>query len=237
MTKVTVCVVSLNCLSFLKKCIQKLKKSTSISIEIIVLDLGNDGTCEWCKEEGIQVFRKKLPFYFAQSNNFLVSKAKSDLILFLNPDTEQQKNFLEKMLIEMEKYEADIVRCKLLFPNGRIQHAGIVCEGYGLPRHIGYGDSNFKHYSMSYEVEGVTAACMLIKKKVFKKIGGFDKGFKNGYEDVDLCMKATRKGYKIRYCGKANVIHHEGAVMGTEGKERTSLEFLAHNKNYLLQKY
>ena len=237
-TKVTVCVASLNCLPFLKGCIQKLTKATSISIEILILDLGSDGTYEWCKEKGITVFRKKLPFYFSQSNNFLVSKSSSNLILFLNPDTEPQKKFLEKMIDEMEKYDAGIVGCKLLFPNGRIQHAGVEWkQGDELPSHIGYNDLDYKHYSMSYESDGVTAACMLIKKDLFKKLKGFDEGFKNGYEDVDLCLRAVEEGAIIRYCGKGRVIHHEGAVMGIDGKERTSLQFFEKNKKYLLSKH
>lgn len=237
--QVTVCITTLNCFSLFKKCIEKLIKSTSIPFDILVLDLGNDETYNWCQNQKITVFKKKLPYYFAQSNNFLASKVKTDLILFLNPDTEPQKNFIELMLKDIENKNADIVGCKLLFPDGKIQHAGITWKEYNyeLPRHIGYDDFNLQHYSNSYLVEGVTAACMLIKKKIFKKLKGFDKTFKNGYEDVDLCRRATMTKLKIWYCGKATVIHHEGATMGVDGKQRTSLQFFEHNKQLLLQKY
>lgn len=240
---VSVCIPSLNTLGYLKDCIAALKKSTKVPIEILVLDLGDDGTFEWCKKHKIQVWKKSLPFYFAQSNNFLAQKARGDVLLFLNPDTIPQQGFLEAMLEDMDKEEAAIEGCLITYPNNIVQHAGITWRGIyphlrDLPEHIRYmREGDMKENFKSCDVKAITGACLLIKKHVFFNLGMFDEQFRNCYEDVDLCIKATTAGYRIRYCGKAKILHYVSGSKGTDGKSSTSGEYMEEAKQRLFAKY
>ena len=71
-----------------------------------------------------------------------------------------------------------------------------------------------------------------------RKLGGFDEKFKNGYEDVDLCLRAKRKfGMKVMWCGRSEVTHYQGSTGGTSGSTPTSLEFIDENQEYLNKKW
>lgn len=240
---VSVLIPSLNTLGFLKDCVKALKKSTKVPIEILVLDLGDDGTYEWCTKNKIKAWKHSLPFYFAQSNNFLADKASGDILLFLNPDTIPQKGFIEAMLTEVDEENADIVGCLLTYPNLSVQHGGITWKNFypdarSLPEHIGYEKPfDAKELHERYNVKAITGACMLVKQHVFEALGKFDEQFRNCYEDVDLCIKANVSGYKIRYTGKGHVIHYVSGSKGTTGKARTSGEFMDESIKKLLAKY
>lgn len=240
---VSVLIPSLNTLNFLKDCIKALKKSTKVPIEILVLDLGDDGTYEWCFKNGIKVWKKAMPSYFAQSNNFLAEKATGDLILFLNSDTVPKPGFLEAMMEQVDKEGADIVGCLMIYPNNIVQHAGITWRGFyptstDLPDHVGYEkpiDTTELH--KTYDTKAVTGSCLLIKKHVFNAVGHFDEQFRNCYEDVDLCIKARTAGYKIRYTGKGKVIHYVSGSKGTDGKSQTTGQFQKEAVDRLVAKY
>lgn len=240
---VSVLIPSLNTLGFLKDCIKALKKSTNIPLEILVLDLGDDGTYEWCSKNGIKVWKHAMPFYFAQSNNYLADKATGDILLFLNSDTIPQKGFLEAMLEQMDNKRGDLVGCLMIYPNNTVQHAGIQWRNFypswnDLPDHIGYEDTldNPKIHT-DYDVKAITGSCLLIKKHIFEAIGKFDEQFRNCYEDVDLAIKAHVSGYKVRYTGKGRVIHYVSGSKGTDGKSRTSGQFMDESAKKLLLKY
>src|SRR3990167_1351531 len=180
--EVSVLIPTLNTKKFLIQCIKYLQKSTKIPLEIIVLDLGNDGTYKWCRKNKIRVFKKYLPSYFAQSCNFLARKATKDFLLFLNPDTIPQESFLDKMIQRFNSPAVVVVGCKLLYPrfseqNGNIQHAGVEWKSEyptpdHLPEHIGYLE-NSSFYWEDYEAKAVTGSCMLVSRECFNKVGGF----------------------------------------------------------------
>ena len=234
---ISVLIASLDNIKYLRDCIRITKKNTKLDIEFLVLDLGDDGTDLWCEKNHIKVYRHDLPFYYAQSNNFLASKAKGDYLLFLNPDTLPEPKFLEYMLEQMT--EGDIVGARLMYPNGTIQATEISWDKQEeLPGDRNYGKRMIPELLESKDVTAVCGACMLIKRDVFKKLGGFDEKFKNGYEDVDLCLTASKKNYKVRYAGRAEVYHYHGKTGGTEQNPiPTSLEFLDDNLKYLRKKW
>lgn len=240
---ISVCIPSLNTLGYLKDCIRALKKSTKLPVEILVLDLGDDGTYEWCYKNGIKVWKKSMPFYFAQSNNLLASKANGELLLFLNSDTVPKPGFLEAMLEQIDEEGADIVGCLMIYPNNIVQHAGIQWKGFyptinDLPDHVGYEKPiDTPKIHGTYDTKAITGSCLLIKKHVFNALGYFDEQFRNCYEDVDLCIKARAAGYKIRYTGKGRVVHYVSGSRGTDGKSMTTGQFQKEAVNKLLDKY
>jgi cellulose synthase/poly-beta-1,6-N-acetylglucosamine synthase-like glycosyltransferase len=105
------------------------------------------------------------------------------------------------------------VGAKLLFPDDTIQHAGIVISQTLAPRHVysGFPASN-PAVNKSREFQIVTAACALIGTETFRRFGGFDPAFLNGYEDIDLCLRLRRDGLKIHYCHESVLYHLESAT-------------------------
>jgi GT2 family glycosyltransferase len=237
--KVSILIASLDNIKYLRDCINLVKKNTQVPVEFIVLDLGDDGTDLWCEKNGIQCIRHEMPFYYSQSNNLLASKATGDYLLFLNPDTLPLPKFLEYMLQEMEGARADIVGTRLMYPNGTVQVSTIIwdeqVEHPGDPNALQRMNPELL---VSKDALAVCGACMLVKKKSFIKIGGFDEKFRNGYEDVDLCLTAKKKGYIVRYCGKAEVTHYHGKSGGTQQNPiPTSMEFFEDNTKLLKKKW
>jgi hypothetical protein len=108
----------------------------------------------------------------------------------------------------------------LLYPNGTVQHAGVVICQDGLPRHIYQGfPGHHPAVNRSREFQAVTAACVLIRRDAFERVGGFDSAYRNCLEDVDLCLRLGELGYGIRYCHEAVLIHYESVTRGRRSPE------------------
>jgi GT2 family glycosyltransferase len=138
-------------------------------------------------------------------------EATGNYILFLNNDTWVTKTWLDKLVKPMEKDgEIGIVGSKLLYPNEKIQHAGVELGLWGHPFHRGLNlDKNNTIVSEARDVFAVTGACLLIKKAIFQRVSGFDESYVYGLEDIDLCLKVRKEGYKILYVPDCVVYHHE----------------------------
>jgi hypothetical protein len=105
---------------------------------------------------------------------------------------------------------AAAVGSKLLYPNKTIQHAGVVIRYDRWPRHVYTGfPADHPAVNKSRRFQSVTAASILIRRPVFKEVGGFDTVFMNGYEDVDLCLRLGLRGYEVHYCHHSVLYHLE----------------------------
>lgn len=235
---ISILIASLDNIKYLRDCVKQVRRYVKQEYEIIVLDLGDDGTDLWCEKEGIKCIRHDMPFYYSQSNNLLAKSAKGEYLLFLNPDTLPNKGFLDEMLKQFSK-EVGIVGARLMYPNGIVQASAI--EWDEQDQHPGdryYLSRMEPELLQSKECLAVSGACLLIKKNLFKKIGGFDEKFKNGYEDVDLCLSVAKEGKTVRYCGAAEVTHYHGKAGGTRNNPiPTALEHLEDNLKRLRMKW
>ncbi len=185
---------------------------------IVVDDASTDNTPAVLASFGprIRVARHAANRGFAASCNTGAALANCEYILFLNNDTIPQPGWLAAL----ERYakdhpEAAVVGAKLLYPNNTIQHAGVaICQDH-YPRHIYTGfPADHAAVSKSRRFQIVTAACMLLRRILFKKAGGFDTGFRNGFEDVDLCLRLGERGHQIHYCAESVVRHLESVSPG-----------------------
>ncbi len=211
---VSIVILTYNKLGYTKQCLKALQKNTPKQYlnDVVVVDNGStDGTQQYLKSlEWVQLIANRDNLGFAKACNQGAEKAVGDVLVFLNNDTEVQKNWLEPMLSTLKDKKVAIAGSKLLFPDGLIQHAGVVIASDHIPRHIYYRDGADKLYvNKQRNFKAVTAACMAIKKNIFEEVGGFSKEYINGMEDIDLCLKVFHKGYKIMYCPKSVIIHHE----------------------------
>jgi O-antigen biosynthesis protein len=156
------------------------------------------------------------PFNYSAMNNAAARECATPLLLFLNDDTRViAPEWLEAMVELGARAGTGAVGAKLLYPDGRIQHAGVVL---GLFNHCGHAfrglDGSARHYfdlpDVIRNVSAVTGACMLLRASVFWEAGGFDETrFPIAFNDVDLCLRLGKLGYRVLYTPHASLYHDE----------------------------
>lgn len=211
-------------LCVLENCIRSIQQlSTYSNFEIIVVD-GYDipkTTLEKIADANVHLVRSAEPFNFSARINRGAAKAKGEILLLLNDDIEViTPDWLESMLELAQQKEIGAVGAKLFFPNGKIQHVGVMIlagnPGHAFRnfegKHPGYFCSNI----VNRNYLAVTAACLMIRQKVFQDLGGFDEDFPLNYNDVDFCLKTHKAGYRNVVTPYAQLIHYE-SVSRDEG--------------------
>jgi GT2 family glycosyltransferase len=166
------------------------------------------------------LFEDELPYNFSTINNLAVERAQGELLCFLNDDTEViAADWLSTMTGHVLRDRVGAVGAMLLYPNGRIQHAGVVLGAGGVAAHAyrsmpgeirGYHDRAV----IDQDVSCVTAACMLVRRDAFSKVGGFDEAFAIAFNDVDLCLRLREAGWRIVLAPGAQLYHKESASIG-----------------------
>jgi GT2 family glycosyltransferase len=154
-------------------------------------------------------------------------------VLLLNSDIIiTNKDWLGKLV---EVAESDkrigIVGCKLVYPDGKIQHAGVLA---GIaPRCRGRAESDHGQYDLIEDMDAVVFAASLIKIAVINKIGMLDGNFMMGLEDTDYCIMARNSGFRVVYDGKVKLTHLEGSTTtSSKYKSVQDTMFCAHQRNY-----
>ena len=217
--KCSIIIPVFNQVEYTKQCIETLYKNTPKSLfEIIVVDNNSsDGTKEFlCGiKEKIKVISNPGNLGFAKACNQGAKEASGRYLIFLNNDTVPLPGWLEEMVDSANSdIDAGIVGSRLLYPDGTIQHAGI---GFinGIPDHPFRNlPADHPEANVPKELDMVTGACLLIRRDLFFECSGFDEQYKNGVEDIDLCLKVRLKGYKVIYNPKSTLYHYEGRTPG-----------------------
>jgi len=218
---VSIIIPAWNKWDYTRRCLASLAEHTGgVAHEIVVVD--NASTDETAAAlplvPGVRVHRNAENLGFARACNQGAALARAPYLLFLNNDTEALPGWLPPLVRTLERMpDVAMVGSKLLFPDGTLQHAGVVVA-YAAPLPI----SPFHAYyrkppgvsTQPLEVNAVTAACMLVRAEVFRALGAFDEGYRNGYEDVDLCLKVREAGHRIVYTPESVLYHHESVTEG-----------------------
>lgn len=209
----------------LEQCMQTIQEKTTYQqYEIIIID--NESTEPETRRylDSIagkcRVFSYEGGFNFAKINNFGATQAHGEYLLFLNNDVEVLRpDWLTAMLEHAQRPEVGAVGAKLLYPDGRIQHAGVVVGIGGGTGHAfrlwpgdDVGEPRLAHIIRN--CSAVTAACMMVPRRVFDEVGGFDERFRVAFSDVDFCLRIRERGYLIVYTPFALLYHYEGASRG-----------------------
>jgi len=216
-------------LELLECCIGSLRrKALPHDIEVIVIDNGSvqDSTrrffAELAQDKRFRVVSRPGPFNFSKLCNDGAAKAKASTLVFLNNDTEIiDEHWLEPLLYWAQQNEVGAVGAKLLYPNGHVQHAGVVLGIDGRAGHFermlrrsnpGY----FGRLCVPHEVSAVTAACLAVDKRKFDAVGGFDAvNLAVELNDIDLCLRLSEQGWKSICAPDSLLIHRESASRGT----------------------
>jgi len=151
---------------------------------------------------------------FAAACNAGAAVATGDYLVLLNNDTIPRAGWLWALARYAEEHpRAAVVGAKLLFPNDTIQHAGVVFGQDRYPHHLYIGfPANHPAAEVSRRFQAVTAACCLIRRDAWEAMGGFDTGYVNGWEDVDLCLRLGEAGHEVHYCHESVVYHLESST-------------------------
>ncbi|GJM11779.1 MAG: hypothetical protein DHS20C12_01820 [Pseudohongiella sp.] len=209
-------------LNFLRPCIESvLASDDSESIEIIIVDnLSVEAeTKDYLKTiaeaVNIRVLEWNEPFNFSAINNFAANQCSSEMICFLNNDIEiKDPQWLNKLLTVAEMDGVGAVGCTLLYPDSTIQHAGIALTEKTIAEHIAVGENSTyleeKGITLPYAVDAVTAACMVMRRALFLRMGGFNEDHLSvAFNDVDLCLRLADKGLPVLSHPGVVLIHHE----------------------------
>lgn len=213
----------------LKRCIDSIvEKTTYPNYEIIIVENNSteQKTFDYYKkiqaDQRIRIIKYEGTFNFSAINNFGVANAKGDYYLLLNNDTEViSPEWMSEMTDICMRKDVGIVGAKLYYPDGTIQHAGVIIGIGGVAGHA------FKYFPHAHpgtadrllvcqDYSAVTAACMLVKREAFEKAGGLTEDFAVAFNDVDFCMKVGKLGYRIVFTPFAELTHYESKSRGTE---------------------
>ena len=222
-----------------RQCLTHLSEVTrGCTYEVIIVDnASTDETKDFLTTLAgdIQIIRNTENLGFAKACNQGAASARGQFLVFLNNDTIPKEGWLIALLEEVRNHpEVVVVGSKLLYPDGTIQHAGVVFSRISpTPYHI-YSSvpETLPAVNRRREFQVVTAACMLARRDEFNAVGGFDEGYKNGFEDVDLCLKIGQRGGKIVYQPKSVLYHLESQSPGRKDKRNE-----AENTMRLLAKW
>jgi len=207
-----------------KSCVKDLRARASYDdYDITVIDHDSDEPelldflAHESAADGLRVFPYSGPFNFAAMNNAAVRSTCGSLLLFLNNDVDSfSSRWLEQMTATFELDDRiGAVGALLHYPEGDIQHAGVVLNAKRLCQHAHY---NWPADSLGYqgrirrlqEFSAVTAACMLVRRDAFEAVGGFDEQFPDDYNDIDLCLRLRRAGFAVVYQPHVQATHWEG---------------------------
>ena len=223
----------------LDKCVRSLfNVNTYKNIEVIIVE--NNSTQKETFEyydsiqkeySNVKVLMWKKEFNYSAINNFGVKEAKGDYILLLNNDTEMiAPDSISDMLGYCMRPDVGIVGAKLLYPDGTIQHAGVIIGLGGIAGHafIGLDANQYGYMSRAYlssDYSAVTAACLMISKEIYNEVGGLCEQYAVAFNDVDFCMKVRSKGYLVVYDAFSQWYHYESKSRGYEDTEEKQLRF------------
>jgi GT2 family glycosyltransferase len=204
--------------ALLRKCLTALTATADgVVREIVVVaheESGlNQGVREVARAANAKVLSYTGPFNFAAMNNIAAACASTPVLLFLNDDVEPtRKGWAEAIVSNLQAADTGIAGATLWYPDGSLQHAGIVSGIWDGVAHAGRGTTSSSLWSwllMSRNVSAVTGACLAIRRELFEDLAGFDPLFPNNYNDVDLCFRARARGLEVVCVSTPGLVHAE----------------------------
>lgn len=214
--RVSIVIPTFNRLDLTQECLRGIAE-TAPGADVIVADNGStDGTREFLlAEQGAGRLRCLLNeenLGFSRACNNAAALSDREFVLMLNNDIEPRQGWLDAMVGEFDDPTVGIVGSRLLFPDGRIQHAGVDFKANTETEHLFYyGAGDDPAVLTSRDIPVVTGAALMVRRSLFEALGGFDEGYWMYVEDVDLCMRAWHAGYRVRYCADSVLVHHQGS--------------------------
>ncbi len=242
----SIIIVNYNVKEFLENLLNSIVPATvGIETEIFVIDnASSDGSKDIIEQKfpHVKCVWNRENLGFAKANNIGLKMATGKNILLLNPDTILNENTLKVMISFMDNHaEVGMAGCKILNPDGTLQLAcrrgfpgpwTSFCKVSGLSnlfpqsRLFARYNLTYRDENQSYEVDAISGSFMMIRKEVYDAIGGLDEDFFMYGEDLDLCYRVQKAGYKVYYVHETQIIHFKG-----ESTKRSSVNDTANFYN------
>ncbi|MEB3357533.1 MAG: tetratricopeptide repeat protein [Synechococcales bacterium] len=229
--KVSIIIPTRNLGQMVNACLKSIfERSTYANFEVVLLDNGSDDPetlailQDWKTQEPerFRYCRYDVPFNYSHINNYAVTQAQGDYLLFLNNDTEViTPDWLEGMVEQAQRPSIGAVGATLFYEDDTIQHAGVIVGIGGIAGHshkgarrtdVGY----FATLIATSNYAATTGACLMCRREVFEAVGGFDETLAVAFNDVDLCLKMGRQGYRNVVLPHVQLYHYESKSRGYE---------------------
>jgi GT2 family glycosyltransferase len=226
----SVVIVNWKTRDFLPGCLESLKGNIpNLKAEIVFVDNGShDGSLEWIgsNHPDVKVIVNEANLGFSKANNLAIERCQGDMIMLLNPDTRLKMGAVEALVSLLNtRPAAGIVGPRIEYPDGSLypQSKRAIPEIRDAFFYIfriknlaqRFSGENF--YTLDdldpdeiHEVGAVSGSCMLVRREVFTDVGLLDEDFFLYGEDLDICMRSRRGGWKVYYCPDAVVVHYHG---------------------------
>ena len=237
--RVSIIVPTRDCAHLLRTCVASVLKNIDYpNFELLLVDNGTvdpdalAGLEQLRQDDRVRLLRYDRPFNFSALNNFAARHAEGELLCLLNNDIEvKDPSWLTKLVVNAVRPEIGCVGTKLQYPDGTIQHAGVVLGLHGLAGHS-YRHMDAAHHGYYgrlravHSVSAVTAACLVVRKSVYQEVDGLDAdALAVAFNDVDFCLKVSDAGYRNLLVPDVELIHHESASRGSDQDEDKRARF------------
>lgn len=240
---VSIIITNWNGKKLLKECLTSIKDHTDYpNFTVIVVDnRSTDGSVKMVRRNfpRVKLIENKMNVSYAKANNQGIRRAlreKADYMFLLNNDTKIIQNDWLMRMVKIAEANPDvgIVGCKLIHPDGKIQHAGGGIGVMGTFHHVG-GKHDNGTYDEIKDVDYVTGAAFMIKGELVKKIGLLDEGFYPAYfEDADYCVRAKMAGYRVVYNPRTTIVHYQGVTINKRPQSRRNFIFHKNRLRFIL---
>jgi GT2 family glycosyltransferase len=198
---------------------------------------------EIANDPRVRILRYSGPFNFSAINNYAAENTNGEILAFLNNDIEiTHPEWLQEMVSQAIRPKIGAVGAKLYYPNGDIQHTGVVIGMGGVAGH------QYCHMPHNYtgpngetilvrELSAVTGACLVVKRSVFVESGRFDEiNLPVAFNDIDFCLRLRENGYRNIFTPFAELIHHESASRGSDFVPERRKKFI-EECNYMIARW
>ena len=229
-------------IDLLAPCVQALLERTDYqALELLIIDNASrcQATLDYLKElqqqdQRVRVLHWPGPFNYSAIINAAAAEASGELLLLLNNDVAPiHSDWLDELVTQALRPEIGCVGAKLLFPDDQVQHAGVILGIGGVAGHAhkyfnrsehGY----FSRLQLVQNLSAVTAACLLLRRELFMRVGGFDADrLPVSFNDVDFCLRVHAAGYRNLWTPYAELYHQESASRGADDSPQKQARFAA----------
>ncbi len=236
---VSIIIPTKNGQELVKQCIESIYTLTTYAnYEILLVDNGSDDPqaldyfADLAQQGKVRLFEYQHAFNYSAINNFAVTKADGEFLVLMNNDIEiLSPNWLDEMVSHLMRPSVGCVGAKLYYPNGTLQHAGVITGLGGVAGHShkhfpGDHPGYFKRLQLTQVLSAVTAACLGVRKSVFEQVGGLnEQDLTVAFNDVDFCLKVRDAGFNNIWSPYIEMVHHESISRGHEDTPEKQTRF------------
>ncbi len=208
-----------------------LERTAYPALELLIVDNGStepdalDLLARLGEDPRVRVLRRAGPFNFAALNNAAATEARGEVLLLLNNDTEVlDPGWLREMVSHAVRPGVGAVGARLLYPDGTLQHGGLLLGPGGAATHVGRGAPRdapgyLGQLACVRDLSAVTAACLAVRRDVWTTVGGMDERLAVTWNDVDFCLRVRTAGLRVVWTPHAVLLHREGVTRGLEAAD------------------